>query len=115
MRIRTVSLPGLALGCALLTLAGPALADGDGLTPARRAELRHLVRQDCGSCHGMTLKGGLGTPLLPSALAGKPDALLVATVLDGRPNTAMPPWRGLLTEAEAVWIVAQLRAGLPED
>ena len=52
--------------------------------------------------------------LLPSALAGKTDALLVATVLDGRPNTAMPPWRGLLTEAEAAWIVAQLRAGLPE-
>ena len=110
MRIRTLLLPALALGCALASLPAPAEP-----SPARQRELRHLVRQDCGSCHGMTLKGGLGTPLLPSALAGKPDALLIATVLDGRPNTAMPSWRGLLSEAEATWIVAQLRAGLPED
>jgi hypothetical protein len=32
----------------------------------RQKELIHLVRQDCGSCHGMTLQGGLGPALLPA-------------------------------------------------
>ena len=32
-------------------------------TPADTAKLGNLVRQDCGSCHGLTLKGGLGKPL----------------------------------------------------
>ena len=26
----------------------------------RQAQLRDLLHQDCGSCHGMTLRGGLG-------------------------------------------------------
>ncbi|WP_297528211.1 c-type cytochrome [Thiohalobacter sp.] len=78
---------------------------------ARQAALRTLVAQDCGSCHGLTLKGGLGPALTPDALAGKPDTLLLSTVLDGRPGTAMPPWRPFLSEAEARWIIDQLRAG----
>jgi cytochrome c55X len=63
----------------------------------------------------MTLKGGLGPTLLPSALEGKPDALLVNTILFGRAGTAMPPWRELLTEADAVWLVEQLRAGVTHE
>lgn len=77
--------------------------------------LVRLVRQDCGSCHGLTLKGGLGAPLLPSTLADKPAESLVATILHGRPGTAMPPWRGLLTEQEAQWIVERLQAGFPQE
>jgi len=78
-------------------------------SPERQAALTHLLRQDCGSCHGMSLRGGLGPALLPEALAGKPDAFLVETLLNGRPGTAMPPWRSLLTPDEAVWLVRQLR------
>jgi cytochrome c55X len=78
----------------------------------RQAQLKYLLAQDCGSCHGMTRKGGLGPALLPNNLEGKPDALLVATILEGRSGTAMPPWRGQLTEAEATWLVKQLRRGL---
>ena len=82
---------------------------------ARQLELRHLLVQDCGSCHGMTLKGGLGPTLLPSALEGKPDELLVNTILFGRPGTAMPPWQPLLTEADAAWLVEQLREGVTHE
>lgn len=82
---------------------------------ARQLELRHLLVQDCGSCHGMTLKGGLGPTLLPSALEGKPDELLVNTILFGRPGTPMPPWEPMLTHEEAVWLVEQLRAGVKND
>ena len=80
--------------------------------PARQAQLKHLLLQDCGSCHGMTLKGGLGPALLPNHLKDKPDALLVATILEGRAGTAMPPWRSELTEADAQWLVELLREGV---
>jgi cytochrome c55X len=77
----------------------------------RQAELRHLLTQDCGSCHGLTLRGGLGPPLLPEALAGKSRELLIATVVYGRPGTAMPPWGPLLTREEVEWMVDRLLSG----
>lgn len=78
---------------------------------SRKAELLYLLKHDCGSCHGMTRQGGLGPPLLPENLQGRPQLLMVNTVLDGRPGTPMPPWRGELTEQDATWLVEVLRAG----
>ncbi len=80
----------------------------------RQKQLVHLVRQDCGSCHGMTLQGGLGPSLRPQALQDKSVDSLVATIYNGRPGTPMPPWRRFLSEAEVRWIVEQLQAGFPE-
>ena len=81
------------------------------LDPARQAELLYLLKHDCGSCHGMTRKGGLGPPLLPDNLRDRPPLLMEATVLDGRPGTPMPPWRGLLTEQEVHWLLEAMRRG----
>lgn len=89
-------------------------ASASGPAPERRAELVRLVRQDCGSCHGMTLAGGLGPALLPDTLAGKPADSLVATIVGGRPGTAMPGWSRFVTEDEAKWIVDALGRGFPE-
>lgn len=105
--------------CALGTVALVLSAAADAAEPAvpaeiRRAEIMHMVRQDCGSCHGLTLRGGLGPPLLPATLAGKDSAQLRFVVLHGRRGTAMPPWRRFLTEDEAGWVVELLRKGLPE-
>jgi cytochrome c55X len=83
--------------------------------PARAQQLRHMVRQDCGSCHGMRLTGGLGPALTREALAGQPADSLAATIFHGRPGTPMPPWRALLDEAEAHWIAEHLLAGFPEE
>ena len=99
----------LLLATALVAAASCAQA-GD-----RAGELTALVREDCGSCHGMTLKGGLGSPLLPENLRDKPVEGLVATIMSGRPGTAMPPWRAIVNEAEAEWIVARLLAGFPQE
>jgi len=85
------------------------------LTPDRKAELIHLLKNDCGSCHGMTLKGGLGPSLLPEALSGKPPEVLRSIILDGVPDTPMPPWRGLLTEDEVGWLVAAIQHGIPRE
>lgn len=92
-------------------LAAPALGEP---SMARQKELIHLVRQDCGSCHGMTLQGGLGPALLPATLAGKPSDGLVATIIGGRPGTPMPPWDRFLAEDEAQWIVSKLMTGFPQ-
>ena len=81
--------------------------------PERRAQLAELVRQDCGSCHGLTLKGGLGPSLEPAAMADKDSEQLSFVILHGRRGTPMPPWRSLLTEDEARWVVEALKRGLP--
>jgi len=99
---------GLFPVLALLPLALAA----DQPSPQRQEALIQFLKQDCGSCHGMTLQGGLGPALLPEALAAKPDDVLVTTVLKGRPGTAMPPWESFLNRDEAAWLVTQLRAGL---
>ncbi|MEO8599597.1 MAG: cytochrome c [bacterium] len=83
------------------------------MSATRRVELISLVRQDCGSCHGMTLKGGLGPSLLPEALKDKSADYLKSIILHGRPDTAMPPWQRFLSEAEAEWIVSNLQKGFP--
>ena len=83
-------------------------------SPARRAELVELVRHDCGACHGLTLKGGLGPPLEPAAIADKDAEHLSFVILDGRRGTPMPPWRGYLSESEAQWIAELLKRGLPK-
>lgn len=92
----------------LLTVTVSAQAD---IGPQRRTELRNLLEQDCGSCHGLTLKGGLGPALTQDAMQRLPEELYVQTILDGRPGTPMPPWRGILTEEEVRWLVEGLREG----
>ena len=71
--------------------------------------LEHMLKQDCGSCHGLTFKGGLGRPLTAEALAGREPEALASIILDGVPGTAMPRWRPLLTEDEAMWMANYLK------
>lgn len=84
-------------------------------TADRQAALVRMVRQDCGSCHGMQLTGGLGPALTPQALAGKPLDSLAATIFHGRPGTPMPPWRAMVNEADAAWIAERLLEGFPAE
>lgn len=102
---------GLAcLGLGLLLLPDTARA-ADAPDPA---PLKRLVHQDCGSCHGLTLKGGLGPDLRAPALAHYDPETLRTVILDGIPETAMPPWRPLLTEQEAAWIADYLLKEAPK-
>jgi cytochrome c55X len=92
---------------------GTAMATADSSpSPERRAELIYQVEQDCGSCHGLTMKGGLGPALLPQSLADKPDDLLAEIIVNGVPGTPMPPWTFEIDRDEALWIVQQLKKGL---
>jgi len=81
-------------------------------TAGRQEELINLVKHDCGSCHGLTLKGGLGSALLPEQLTERPDEDLIEIILEGLADTPMPPWEGQLSEEEAAWIVQLLKKGV---
>ena len=95
------------IAAALAAVASVSLASD--ISPQRQAELEHMVVQDCGSCHGLTMKGGLGKPITPADLEGFDTEGLAAIILDGVPGTAMPPWRPLISEAEALWIADYLK------
>ena len=102
---RTALLFGL---CILFLIAGGAAA---APSPERQDALIHRLKHDCGSCHGLTLKGGLGPPLLPSTLALRDDEALVEVILEGIAGTPMPPWQGELSTDEARWLVRILKEG----
>ncbi len=103
---------GLILGLTLVLTALFGSIAWAAPTGERRDELIHRLRHDCGSCHGMTMKGGLGPPLVPAALAEKPDDLLIDVILYGLPGTPMPPWDIEISRDEAAWLVRRLKEGL---
>ena len=92
----------------VLALAGGAQADPQ---PARQQEILYLLHQDCGACHGIQLKGGLGPALNPRQLSHLTREQVAATILQGRPGTPMPPWRPFLTPDEAWWLAGRLKQG----
>lgn len=88
----------------------PAYGEGNG-NVIDEAELANMVIQDCGSCHGLKLKGGLGPPLLPENVDRLPEEAIAAIIREGVPGTAMPPWKALLTTEEIRWVSEQLKSG----
>lgn len=104
------------MASAAMTLVAPLVVALAGIAgdppPQRQAELIYQVEQDCGSCHGLTMKGGLGPALLPATLGEKPDDVLAEIILNGVPGTPMPPWNFEISGDEAAWIVRRLKEGL---
>lgn len=82
------------------------------ISSAREAELLNLLKHDCGSCHGLSLKGGLGPALTPDVLRQKPVEYITATILYGRSGTPMPPWRPFMTQGEANWLAQRIKEGV---
>ena len=96
------------MASALLAAAACAV----GPSPERQGELLYRLEQDCGSCHGSTLKGGLGPALLPERLEGLSEEAIADVILNGRPGTPMPPWAFEITNEEALWLARVLKEGI---
>lgn len=92
-------------------LVPPSAAAGEYPATPRQNELIHLLLEDCGSCHGMTLKGGLGPSLRPEALQGKDSDVLAFIIRQGIPGTPMPPWSFEISDQEALWLADALKGG----
>ena len=79
-----------------------------------------LIFEDrCASCHGLQGRGdGPQAPFLsprPSSLisagtSAKSDIDLLATITNGKPRTAMPAWKDLLTEEQRRDVLAYVRS-----
>lgn len=94
---------------AALFLCCPVFSNPD---KSHQDELIHLIKHDCGSCHGMSLKGGLGPSLTPDNLHEKNIEYLFQVISNGVPNTPMPPWKTILSEDDIKWISKQLQMGI---
>ena len=66
------------------------------LSPERQASLRSLLHQECGSCHGLKLNGGLGPALTSDALQGQSAAQVALTIMHG--------WNRFLHPSESLWL-----------
>jgi cytochrome c55X len=99
------------IGLTLSLIVPTHLVAGGEISSPRQQELLNMLVQDCGSCHGLRMKGGLGPALLPKNLSGKSAEFITATILNGRPGTAMPPWQLLLLPVEARWMADTLLQG----
>jgi cytochrome c55X len=108
---RPLSTVLLVAGTALPTLGLAELGIGD----ARQQELIYLLHQDCGSCHGMRLTGGLGPSLLAVDMRAKPDSYLRHVISKGIPDTAMPPWEPILSPQEIDFLVTTLKQPAGEE
>lgn len=100
-----------ALALVALLSSGAALSAEPEISAKRQGELLYILEQDCGSCHGLTLKGGLGPALLPERFDGRTAADVAQVILDGTPGTPMPPWRPIINEEEALWLAGVLKSG----
>lgn len=98
----------LPLAAAAAVLFSPLAAQAE---PKNAEALKRFVHQDCGSCHGLTLKGGLGPELTQEALQYYDRDVLSGVILDGIDDTPMPPWRPLLSEQDAARIADYLLSG----
>ncbi|MFA3916513.1 c-type cytochrome [Ruegeria hyattellae] len=96
---------GSRLAAAMVALVASSAFAAETIDPGA---LKRLVHQDCGSCHGLTLKGGLGPDLRAKNLQHYDPVTLSSVILDGIPDTAMPGWRPLMSEEEAEWVARYL-------
>ncbi len=99
-----------ALVLALAVVVSP-FAQAADISPERQKALIHQLIQDCGSCHGLTMKGGLGPALRPQDLEDKDSESLADIILEGVPGTPMPPWDFEISPGEALWLVKIMKEG----
>lgn len=125
MRAKTRSALLLATGGALLiamfvALLLPQGASNAGLTAAARPEHgKELYRQYCVACHSADGRGEFnwmnrehGAPALDSSGHAwhHEDAQLLSMILDKpAPDSRMPAWRGVLTQDDAIDLLAYIK------
>ena len=95
------------------------LRNWDSVPPETTAPLSETVATDidagalyktyCIACHGADRQGmaNLGPALTPDSLAALSDTEIKDTILNGRLNTAMTPWKDIL-KSEEIAALAQL-------
>ncbi len=98
--ITTSGLAGLLVALALLPLP----------SQAQMRDIAKLYQDNCAGCHGANLEGGQTDSLLDDTWRhGADDGNLARLIRDGAEAEGMPPWNGLLSEAEIRGMVVFIR------
>ncbi len=88
------------------TTAAPSGNAGGDVTAGKT-----VYDQNCVSCHGADLSGGVGKALnAGSQAAGKSDDQLLKIITDGVSGTAMPGWGNSLSEDQIKDVLAYIRS-----
>ena len=91
----------VVVGLLLSSCGGPESAPtSTPTTPAIDAD--KLYATNCVACHGANRQGmpNLGPALIPESMAELSDTEIKETILNGKLNTAMPPWKDTLSSEE---------------
>ena len=94
-----------------------AAADIEWALPKLMEKGKGLYNTKCASCHQINGEGLAPAfpPLKDSAIATGPAAAHIDIVLNGKPGSAMPPWKGLLNDLEIAAIVTYERNSWGND
>jgi|TARA_B100001971_G_C18010566_1_gene442155 mono/diheme cytochrome c family protein len=99
-----IILPVIIIGGLLLTsCGGQEAAPTPAPTPQPSAvDAEELYTTNCALCHGADQQGvsDLGPALTSESLAALSDTEIRDTISEGRPNTAMAPFKGTLSPEE---------------
>ena len=72
-------------------------------------DVEKVFEKECQGCHGPNHEGGVGSDLRPKVISKKNAYMLAETILNGRPGTAMPPFKDKFTKADADKMVDYLQ------
>jgi len=84
--------------------------EGDGMVAGREAH--EFFAANCAACHGQNREGLVGPALTPSILT-QADEVYADVIKNGRPGTAMPPWGGMMSDADINTLVHFLKTVEP--
>lgn len=111
---RSLKLPLLALAAGVWLISLHAMAaEGD---PSKG---KGVYEKNCTACHGVQGRGDgpTGKALIPPApdfmapaIKRKSDAELLKAIETGRPGTAMPGWKGMLSDQDIRNVLAYVRS-----
>jgi nitrite reductase (NO-forming)/hydroxylamine reductase len=72
-------------------------------------DVEKVFEKECQGCHGPNHEGGVGADLRPNIIAKKNAYELAEVILNGRPGTAMPPFKEKFSKADADKMVDYLQ------
>ena len=97
----------MALALAAGLLGGATLAAAQEV---RQGAVVGVFAERCAACHGAALEGGQAKTLLDDEWRyGGDDASMLASIRDGRPDAAMPPFGAAMSEQEIRALVIFIR------
>ncbi len=95
----------MKLGTVLSYVAAASLAATVAQAGTSKMNFAKMYEKECQGCHGPIHQGGVGADLRPKALKKKNKQMLVDTILQGKPGTAMPAWKSTFSRDDAAGMV----------